>query len=99
MRKTFSMAAVVAVIATLLGTAPASAAAGRVVVFELEVIELTVYRNPDGCYKLPLAAHVLINETNDTVRIYGDPFCLTPSLSVAPDYGSHVAPGSGSFSV
>ena len=99
MLKTFSMAAVVAAFATLVATAPASAAAGRVVVFQTEFQELTVFRNPDGCHKLPIAAHVLVNETNDPVRIYGDPLCLIPSLTVQPDYGSHVAPASGSFSV
>ncbi|UJW31916.1 hypothetical protein L3Q67_43320 [Saccharothrix sp. AJ9571] len=98
MRKTCSMAAVLAALTTLMVTAPASAATGRVVVFETEVTELTVYQNPKGCKKLPVAAHVLVNETNDTVRIHGDPFCLTPALEVAPDHGSHVAPGSGSFS-
>ena len=43
MLKTFSMAAVVAAFATLVATAPASAAAGRVVVFETEFQELTVF--------------------------------------------------------
>ncbi|GHA89114.1 hypothetical protein ACIQRS_04160 [Streptomyces termitum] len=78
--------------------APAHAAEGTVTVFETEVQPLTVYENPRGCHKLPLAAHVLTNATDRPVRIYGDPFCLGPSVAVPPGHGSHVAPGSGSFS-
>ncbi|MBD0710633.1 MULTISPECIES: hypothetical protein [unclassified Streptomyces] len=77
---------------------PAFAAEGTVTVFQTELQPLSVYENPRGCHKLPAAAHVLANETDRPVRIYGDPFCLGPSLTVAPGYGSHVAPGSGSFS-
>ncbi|QUH06319.1 hypothetical protein HUO13_28460 [Saccharopolyspora erythraea] len=78
---------------------PASAATEQVTVFETEAQPLTTYENPDGCYKLPPAAHVLNNQTNEPVRIYGDPLCLGPSMTVEPGHGSHVAPGSGSFSV
>ncbi|WP_370942337.1 hypothetical protein AB5J62_24815 [Amycolatopsis sp. cg5] len=92
--------AVLAVLGIFAVNAPAaSASLGKVTVFELETNKLTVYRNPDGCNKLPPAAHVLVNQTSDVVRIYGAPFCLGPSLPVSPDYGSHVAAGSGSFSV
>ncbi|RKT89230.1 hypothetical protein SAMN05421805_1354 [Saccharopolyspora antimicrobica] len=76
----------------------AAAASGEVVVFETEMQQLTTYTAPEGCHKLPMAAHVLVNNTDQPVRIYGDPFCLTPSVTVQPGYGSHVAPGSGSFS-
>ena len=81
----------------LVPPATASAATGEVTVFELETVPLTVWTNPVGCVKLPLAAHVLTNQTDGPVRIYADPFCLTPSLTVEPDHGSPVAPGSGSF--
>ncbi len=79
---------------------PGSALAdsGDVTVFETEVQPLTTYDSPSGCEKLPPAAHVLTNRTDEPVRIYGDPFCTGPSLSVPPGHGSHVAPGSGSFS-
>ncbi|GAA1973759.1 hypothetical protein [Amycolatopsis minnesotensis] len=76
----------------------ASAATGKVIVFEVEITSLTTYDNPSGCKKLPPLAHVLVNETDSPVKIYGDPFCLSPSLTVRPGYGSHVAPASGSFS-
>jgi hypothetical protein len=101
LRKTgLFLLAVLASLGIFVVNAPtASASLGKVTVFELETNELTVYRNPEGCRKLPPAAHVLINQTHDVVRVYGDPFCLGPSLEVAPDYGSHVAAGSGSFSV
>ncbi|GAA0823688.1 hypothetical protein ACFQVD_03335 [Streptosporangium amethystogenes subsp. fukuiense] len=85
---------------SLLGTpVPAQAATGEVVVFEVEPIPLKVYTDPSGCVKLPPAAHVLINQTDKPVRTYSDPLCLGPSLTVQPGYGTHVAPGSGSFSV
>jgi hypothetical protein len=72
---------------------------GRVVVFSTELQELDVLENPEGCQKLPVAAHVLINETDKVVNTYGDPLCLAPNLSVQPGYGAHVASGTGSFSV
>ncbi|MGW0363387.1 hypothetical protein [Streptomyces sp. NPDC002990] len=77
---------------------PATAAEGTVTVFRTEVQPLAVYENPMGCHKLPTAAHVLTNATDRPVRVYGDPFCLGPSVTVAPGHGSHVVPGSGSFS-
>ncbi|WP_026361608.1 hypothetical protein [Amycolatopsis nigrescens] len=100
MRRIVSSTIAVAASALVLAATatPASAAIGKVTVFETEFQEVTEFRNPDGCHKLPLMAHVLVNDTNDTVRIYGDPFCLTPSLTVQPGYGSHVVAGSGSFS-
>ncbi|MFJ5933644.1 hypothetical protein [Streptomyces sp. NPDC093071] len=77
---------------------PATAAEGTVTVFQTEAHPLAVYENPRGCHRLPAAAHVLNNTTDGPVRIHADPFCLGPSLTVAPGRGSHVAPGSGSFS-
>ncbi|MGW0610720.1 hypothetical protein [Streptomyces sp. NPDC002788] len=79
------------------GTA-AAAEPGEVVVFSTELTPLTVYHDPSGCQKLPLDAHVLTNRTDRPVTVYADPFCLTPGLTVEPGHGSHVAPGSGSFS-
>ncbi|MCT2585538.1 hypothetical protein [Actinophytocola gossypii] len=96
---------VVAGLATFLVVAgsPASAdtaeAQGEVTVFSTEFQELSVYENPSGCQVLPLGAHVLVNRTDQPVRIHADPFCATPSLVVPPAYGSHVPPDSGSFSV
>ncbi|MFC4857162.1 hypothetical protein [Actinophytocola glycyrrhizae] len=93
--------AAIAVAMTFATAAPAVAApaTGEVVVFSVESTELTVVENPSGCVKLPTAAHVLVNQTDKPVRVHGDPFCVTPGLTVAPGYGSHVAAGSGSFSV
>ncbi|CAM3385175.1 MULTISPECIES: hypothetical protein [Streptomyces] len=42
----------------------ASAATGDVVVFQTELQPLTQYENPEGCHKLPAAAHVLTNRTD-----------------------------------
>ncbi|MDA3624615.1 hypothetical protein OU415_04135 [Saccharopolyspora sp. WRP15-2] len=84
--------------AMALAAGSAAAASGEVVVFETELQPLTTYADPTGCQKLPLAAHVLTNNTDSPVRIYGDPFCLGPSVIVLPGHGTHVAPGSGSFS-
>ncbi|KOV77991.1 hypothetical protein [Nocardia sp. NRRL S-836] len=85
----------------LLGSAasPAQAAEGRVAVFSTEVTPVAVYEDPNGCTTLPPDAHVLVNLTDTEVVVYGDPLCLTPGVAVAPGYGSHVTPGSGSFSV
>ncbi len=85
--------------AAVLGlTAPARAAAsGDVVVFSTEAQPLDVYRDPAGCQRLPALAHVLSNLSDQPVRIYGNPFCLGPSLVVQPGYGTHVPGGAGSF--
>ncbi|MEU1719672.1 hypothetical protein [Nonomuraea sp. NPDC005692] len=83
----------------LLAPAPALAATGQVVVFQTEPVPLEIYDDPSGCTRLPLAAHVLNNQTDQPVRVHGDPFCLGPSVTVRPGYGSHVPAGSGSFSV
>lgn len=85
--------------ALAIAAAPASAAEGMVTVYESEFTPVVHYSNPQGCHKLPLAAHVLVNETDRNVRTYLDPLCLVPSLTVAPGYGTHVALGTGSFSV
>ncbi|NML52613.1 hypothetical protein HHL19_17650 [Streptomyces sp. R302] len=81
----------------LTGSAQA-AASGDVVVFSTELQPLDVYRDPVGCRQLPVAAHVLNNQTDGPVRIYGNPFCLGPSVVVQPGYGVHVPGGAGSFS-
>jgi hypothetical protein len=86
------------VLASVPTAAPAQAAAtGRVVVFNNEVVHLTVYEDPSGCYALPVGAHVVTNLTNGDIRIYADLMCLSPSLTVKPGYGSHVS-AVGSFS-
>jgi hypothetical protein len=78
---------------------PAQAATGRVAVFSTEFTPVQVYEDPNGCNKLPLDAHVLVNLTDAEIVVHGDPLCLTPGLVVQPEHGSHVSPGSGSFSV
>ncbi|POX38938.1 hypothetical protein C3486_20780 [Streptomyces sp. Ru73] len=78
---------------------PAAAAdGGEVIVFETELQPLTTYENPQGCYKLPIGSHVLVNQLDRPVQVYGDPFCMTPSFTVQPGHGSHLAAGTGSFS-
>ncbi|MFB8040992.1 hypothetical protein ACFC8F_06825 [Streptomyces hydrogenans] len=76
----------------------AQAATGDVVVFSTEAQPLDVYRDPVGCRQLPTVAHVLTNQTDRPVRVYGNPFCLGPSVVVQPGYGTHVPGGAGSFS-
>ncbi|KDN22610.1 hypothetical protein DV20_08745 [Amycolatopsis rifamycinica] len=80
-------------------SADPTADTGRVVVFSTEEQALDQWEDPAGCQKLPVTAHVLINDTDAVVTTYADPLCLTPGLSVEPGYGAHVAPGTGSFSV
>ncbi|MFD0562075.1 hypothetical protein ACFQ2M_08620 [Kitasatospora saccharophila] len=74
------------------------AASGDVVVFSTEAQPLDVYRDPAGCQQLPTVAHVLTNQTDRPVKVYGNPFCLGPSVVVQPGYGTHVPGGAGSFS-
>lgn len=81
----------------LAGSAQA-AATGDVVVFSTEVQPLDVYRDPTGCQQLPTVAHVLNNQTDRPVRVYGNPFCVGPSVVVQPGHGTHVPGGAGSFS-
>ncbi|WP_406145855.1 hypothetical protein [Streptomyces sp. NBC_01012] len=98
----FGTAVVLAAAGLLTAFAPTASAApadtGEVTVFRTEVAPLTTYAGPRGCHKLPADAHVLVNRSERPVTVYGDPFCLTPGLTVQPGHGAHVAPGSGSFS-
>ncbi|MFC8717937.1 hypothetical protein [Kitasatospora sp. NPDC057198] len=84
----------------LAAPAPAAArsASGDVAVFSTEVQPLDVYHDPAGCQQLPAMAHVLNNLTDRPVKVYGNPFCLGPSVVVQPGYGTHVPGGAGSFS-
>ncbi|GAA0445685.1 hypothetical protein [Streptomyces olivaceiscleroticus] len=86
------------VLTTAATTVPAAAAEGEVIVFETELQPLTTYENPVGCIKLPVGSHVLANRTDRPVQVYADPFCMTPSVTVPPGHGSHLAAGTGSFS-
>jgi hypothetical protein len=102
MRKFLAAGGAAIAVATTFATAAAASAdpaTGAIVVFSTEFTELTVVENPEGCVKLPPEAHVLANQTDQPVQVHADPLCLTPGLTVAPGYGSHVVPGSGSFSV
>ncbi|MCD9875893.1 hypothetical protein [Streptomyces guryensis] len=97
--RTFLLAVACALLAGTAAPGTATAAEpDEVVVFATELAPLTVYPEPHGCHKLPVAAHVLTNRTDRPVTVYGDPFCLTPGLIVQPGFGAHVPPGSGSFS-
>lgn len=91
--------------ATLVGmaAAPAQAASGQVVVYSTQLRPLDVYKDPRGCIKLPVDAHVLDNLTDSTITVYADPFCTIPLTENAltlgqlkPGYGTHVS-GAGSF--
>ncbi|WP_156756585.1 hypothetical protein [Actinokineospora pegani] len=88
---------------TLATAVPATAAAAeepdQVVVFQHEFTELSVYPEPEGCVRLPLASHVIFNQTDEPITIYADPLCLVPIEPVArikPGHGSHVS-SVGSF--
>ncbi|SER14098.1 hypothetical protein SAMN05216188_10867 [Lentzea xinjiangensis] len=80
-------------------TAGALAATGRVAVFSTEATPIEIFENPSGCNKLAPDAHVLVNLTDSDVIVHGDPLCLGPGLVVGKEHGSHVAAGSGAFSV
>jgi hypothetical protein len=100
MRKFLAVSVLIVAATTLVTASTASAeSAGKVTVFSTEFAALSVWDNPTGCVKLPFDAHVLVNQTDRDIQLHGDPFCLTPGPSVLPGFGSHVAPGSGAFSV
>ncbi|MEU9853748.1 hypothetical protein [Streptomyces sp. NPDC047974] len=98
MRTRAVLISLVAASAVLGPAGSAQAATGDVVVFSTEVQPLDVYRDPSGCQRLPTVAHVLNNQTDGPVRIYGNPFCVGPSVVVQPGHGTHVPGGAGSFS-
>jgi hypothetical protein len=102
MRKTIlSVLAAVAAF-SLAGAAPASAAetANQVVVFGHELSALRVYEDAQGCQQLPIDAHQLNNRTDRVVTLYADPMCAIPQMvSVQPDYGTQIPPGTGSFAL
>ncbi|GAB3734753.1 hypothetical protein GCM10027598_60500 [Amycolatopsis oliviviridis] len=83
----------------IVSSPPAQAVAGEVVVFSTEFQRVDSYKNPEGCTILPVAAHVLVNQSSSGVVVHGDPLCLTPGVRIEPGYGSHVPPMSGSFSI
>ncbi|MFB4271561.1 hypothetical protein [Nonomuraea sp. GTA35] len=83
----------------LLGAAvPAQAVTGQVVVFSHEFSPLITWDNPTGCHRLPAGAHQLNNQTDRDVRVYADPYCLTPGMTIPAGHGAHVHPTTASFS-
>ncbi len=101
MRALVSAAAVLVLAAagTAVGAVPAHAATGEVVVFTTEFEELLRYPDPSSgsCHRLPATAHVLVNLTDENVRMHAGRTCVGPGITVAPDRGWH-APPSGLFS-
>ncbi|GAA4430574.1 hypothetical protein ACFQV2_32540 [Actinokineospora soli] len=91
--------ALAAVAATALAAQPAHAATGQVVAFTHEFDALQVWVDPSGCHTLPIASHLIFNQTDQVVVIYADPLCLLPIepfARVKPGYGTHVS-AVGSF--
>lgn len=81
--------------------ADGTAAEGKVLVFATEFSAAVVFDNPQGCAGLPTLAHILVNQTNAPIKVFGGPGCNGPSLTAQPGWGGHVLPfGSlgGSFS-
>lgn len=79
---------------------PALAANGQVVIFIADYTPVVVHSNPsDGCYLLPIGAHVLVNQTGGPVTFYQDPICFSIGPTVKPGTGAHVPPFAGSFRV
>ncbi|MEU6743740.1 hypothetical protein [Streptosporangium sandarakinum] len=91
--------ATMAVALPLIGTAaPAQASTGQVVVFSNEFQPLDTYTDPTGCNRLPVTAHSVDNQTDDDIKLYADPLCLTEVITIKPGHGAHVPPLTGSFS-
>ncbi|TLS47624.1 hypothetical protein FE633_03830 [Streptomyces montanus] len=70
----------------------------KVVVFTTEIDKLHTYSDPQGCHRLPLAAHTLNNHTSGIVYLYPDPFCTSVGIPILPEHGMHTPPVGGSFS-
>ncbi|MGF1430842.1 hypothetical protein [Kitasatospora sp. LaBMicrA B282] len=85
---------------SLLGLAavPAQANTGQAVIFSVDYQPLDVRNNPTGCQGLPTTAHVLNNQTDGPLYLYGNPWCVGPAIALAPGTGAHVPAGIGSFS-
>lgn len=94
-----STAVALALTGVFLGSAPAHAATGEVVVFTTELEDLVRYQDPasGSCTALPPTAHVLVNLTDTEVSLHPGRSCLGPGVTVHPDRGWH-APPSGMFS-
>lgn len=73
-------------------------AEGSVLVFSNELTASTRFADPAGCTRLPVDAHLLTNLTDADIRVFGDPFCRTASLVVAPGTGAHIQTPMSSFS-
>ncbi|MFI7677230.1 hypothetical protein [Actinophytocola sp. NPDC049390] len=98
-RKALFTVASAAVLAAGLAT-PAAAATGAVIAYTHDFTPLAVWEDPSGCTQLPLGTHIIFNETDGPITIYGDPLCLIPlepMAQVASGYGTHVS-AVGSFS-
>lgn len=94
-----SAAAVLALSGVFLGSAPAHAATGEVVVFTTEFEDLVRYEDPasGSCTPLSPTAHVLVNLTDTEVSLHPGRGCFGSGVTVSPDRGWH-APPSGMFS-
>lgn len=80
---------------------PAFAANGQVIVYVTDVAPVKVHENPsDGCYRLPQDLHLLVNQTDQQVRVFNDPTCISPgATTIQPGFGAHVDSTARSFTM
>ncbi|GAA2360487.1 hypothetical protein GCM10009854_44470 [Saccharopolyspora halophila] len=89
------------------GTAVAQAPAAQeqndqVLVFILDkAVPVKKFKNPEGCYELPVGTHVVINDTPREITLYATPGCdgtpVVPGVPLEPGRGAHDSPAFGSF--
>ncbi|WP_084734726.1 hypothetical protein [Actinophytocola xinjiangensis] len=95
----FATLAIVTAAAWASSVVPASAATGEVVAFVADLLPVTRFENPSGCTALPAGSHVIFNETDGPITVYGDPLCfvpLEPLATLEPGRSMHVTMA-GSF--
>jgi hypothetical protein len=99
-------AAALTVVAPLHANAQPPATEAKVIVFVAEGSEpsgagtrLREYVPSATCQAFPPGAHVIANDSGKRLRLYGDPFCVTPTPPpfnfISPGYGAHVSPTGG----
>lgn len=74
----------------------------QVLVFILDkAVPVQKFKNPDGCYQLPVGTHVVINDTPGDITLYATPDCektpAVPGIPLESGRGAHESPAFGSF--
>lgn len=87
-----------ALAAGIAGPASAKEPSDQVLVFIADaLVPVEKFASPDGCYRLPLGTHVVINDTDSPIALHAAPDCSGVGIDLAPEHGAHELPAFGSF--